>query len=109
MNAYWMATIKPLVELLRMRHSPVRWDFGMRYLDRDLPPSVYDQVRDWRSFTISKTSRQSWQLRPRGVQRCLGSCVPRNQSRLLLSSGSLRLVTSLLPKRRVRHVDINPV
>jgi hypothetical protein len=46
MNAYWMATIKPLVELLRMRHSPVRWDFGMRYLDRDLPASVYDQVRN---------------------------------------------------------------
>ena len=28
-----------------MRHSPVRWDFGMRYLDRD-PASVYDRVRD---------------------------------------------------------------
>ena len=38
--------MKPLVELLRMRHCPVRWDFGMRYLDRDLPPAVYDQVRD---------------------------------------------------------------
>ena len=46
MNAYWMTTIKPLVELLRMRHSPVRWDFGMRYLDRDLPAPLYDQVRD---------------------------------------------------------------
>ena len=37
--------MKPLVELLRMRYCPVRWDFGMRYLDRDLPPGVYDQVR----------------------------------------------------------------
>ena len=45
MNAYWMATIKPLVELLRMRHAPARWDFGVRYLERDLPAPVYDQVR----------------------------------------------------------------
>ena len=29
-----------------MRHCPVRWDFGVRYLDRDLPPAVYGQVRD---------------------------------------------------------------
>jgi hypothetical protein len=39
-------TLKPLAELLRMRHCPARWDFGMRYLDRDLPPSVYDDFRD---------------------------------------------------------------
>ena len=29
-----------------MRDCPARWDFGVRYLDRDLPPAVYDQVRD---------------------------------------------------------------
>jgi hypothetical protein len=29
-----------------MRYCPVRWDFGVRYLDRDLPPAVYDQIRD---------------------------------------------------------------
>jgi hypothetical protein len=29
-----------------MRYCPTRWDFGVRYLDRDLPPAVYDQVRD---------------------------------------------------------------
>jgi hypothetical protein len=37
-------TIRPLVELLRMRHCPARWDFGMRYLERDLPPVVYDEL-----------------------------------------------------------------
>ena len=46
MNAYWMATIRPLAELLRMRYCPLRWDFGMRYLDRDLPPALYSRVRD---------------------------------------------------------------
>ena len=29
-----------------MRYCAERWDFGMRYLDRDLPPAVYRQVRD---------------------------------------------------------------
>lgn len=43
---FWGYTLKPLTELLRMRYCPVRWDFGMRYLDRDLPSTVYDQLRD---------------------------------------------------------------
>jgi len=45
-NAFWVCTLKPLAELLRMRYCPVRWDFGVRYLDRDLPPAVYGQVQD---------------------------------------------------------------
>ena len=44
--AFWGYTLRPLVELLRMRHCPARWDFGMRYLDRDLPGPVYDELRD---------------------------------------------------------------
>lgn len=43
--AFWGYTLKPLVELLRIRHCPPRWDFGMRYLDRDLPGPVYDELR----------------------------------------------------------------
>ena len=39
-------TLKPLAALIRMRHCPARWDFGMRYLDRDLPPAVYDNFKD---------------------------------------------------------------
>jgi hypothetical protein len=45
-NAFWACTLKPLAELLRIRYCPVRWDFGVRYLDRDLPSAVYEQVRD---------------------------------------------------------------
>ncbi|HEV3215108.1 MAG TPA: hypothetical protein VGZ27_05270 [Vicinamibacterales bacterium] len=45
-TAFWDYTMKPLAELLRMRYCPARWDFGMRYLDRDLPPAVYERVRD---------------------------------------------------------------
>jgi hypothetical protein len=45
-NAFWAATLRPLAELLRMRYCPVRWDFGVRYLDRDLPPALYAQFRD---------------------------------------------------------------
>jgi hypothetical protein len=43
---FWGYTLKPLTELLRMRYCPIRWDFGMRYLDRDLPSIVYVQLRD---------------------------------------------------------------
>lgn len=44
--AFWSYTLRPLIEILRMRHCPVRWDFGMRYLDRDLPPAVHERLRD---------------------------------------------------------------
>ena len=37
---YQQMTLKPLIDLLRMRHCPDRWDFGFRYLDRDLPGPV---------------------------------------------------------------------
>jgi hypothetical protein len=43
---FWSYTLKPLTELIRMRYCPVRWDFGMRYLERDLPSTVYNQLRD---------------------------------------------------------------
>jgi hypothetical protein len=46
LTTYWAYTVRPLVELLRMRHCPVRWDFGMRYLDRDLPPDVCARMRE---------------------------------------------------------------
>ena len=44
--AFWSYTLKPLAELLRMRYCPDRWDFGLRYLDRDLPPTVYARFRE---------------------------------------------------------------
>jgi hypothetical protein len=34
---YQAVTLRPLIELLRMRHCPERFDYGSRYLDRDLP------------------------------------------------------------------------
>lgn len=37
-------TIRPLVEVLRMRHCPDRYDYGLRYLDRDLPPGVRREI-----------------------------------------------------------------
>ncbi|HEY9724228.1 MAG TPA: hypothetical protein V6D47_19665, partial [Oscillatoriaceae cyanobacterium] len=43
---YMAYTMRPLVELLRMRDCPLRWDFGMRYLDRDLAPEDYARLRE---------------------------------------------------------------
>lgn len=44
--AYWymQLTLVPLVELLRMRYCPERFDFGMRYLADDLPGNIYREV-----------------------------------------------------------------
>jgi hypothetical protein len=39
-------TVRPLVELLRMRHCPDRYDFGVRYLDRDLPDALRREIAD---------------------------------------------------------------
>jgi len=42
--AYQDHTYRPLIELLRIRHCPDRFDYGARYLDRDLPPALRAQV-----------------------------------------------------------------
>jgi hypothetical protein len=42
--AYQDHTYRPLIELLRIRHCPDRFDYGARYLDRDLPPELRAQV-----------------------------------------------------------------
>jgi predicted nucleotidyltransferase len=36
--------VNPLVRLLRIRHSPARHDFGLRYLDTDLPHGYAERV-----------------------------------------------------------------
>lgn len=38
--------VAPLVDLLRMEHCPARHDFGLRYLDTDLPPGYDERIRD---------------------------------------------------------------
>jgi hypothetical protein len=35
---YHTQVLRPLIDLLRIKHCPERFDFGERYLDRDLPP-----------------------------------------------------------------------
>lgn len=43
---YHALTLRPLVELLRIRHCPERFDYGLRYLHDDLPPSMAERVND---------------------------------------------------------------
>lgn len=45
--AYLRMTLMPMVELLRMRHVPDLYDFGLRYLDRDLPEQWRSRVEGW--------------------------------------------------------------
>ncbi len=45
-DKYMTFTLRPLVELLRMRHCPDRFDFGMRYLRDDLPEPAWRMVEE---------------------------------------------------------------
>ena len=42
--AYQDYAYRPLIELLRIRHCPDRFDYGARYLDRDLPAALRAEV-----------------------------------------------------------------
>lgn len=44
MLTYMTQTLRPLVELLRIRYCPDRYDFGLRYLDRDLPAGFHAEI-----------------------------------------------------------------
>lgn len=44
LGAWHAHTLRPLVELLRIRYAPARHDFGMRYLQVDLPTEVHDRL-----------------------------------------------------------------
>lgn len=46
MMSYLTLSFRPLVELLRIRHCPDRYDYGPRYLDRDLPADVRARVEE---------------------------------------------------------------
>lgn len=41
---YHSMLLRPLAELLRMKHDRARFDFGLRYLDFDLPPAVHARL-----------------------------------------------------------------
>ena len=43
---YLRFAFTPLVELLRTKHSPARHDFGLRYLDADLPQGYAERLHE---------------------------------------------------------------
>lgn len=45
LSFYHAMTVRPLVELLRIQHCPHLRGFGLRYLDRDLPPDVVARIQ----------------------------------------------------------------
>ena len=53
LNFYHGLVLRPLVEILRIAHCPERWDYGLRYLDRDLPDDVHATLRDLAFVTSS--------------------------------------------------------
>jgi hypothetical protein len=50
----------PLIELLRMRHAPHRWDFGLRFTHRDLPPQVWQRLERMLYVADLDELRDAW-------------------------------------------------
>ena len=63
--AYQDHAYRPLIELLRIRHCPHRFDYGARYLDRDLPAPLRARSRPWRCRARCTRSRSSAPARRR--------------------------------------------
>jgi hypothetical protein len=72
--AYQRHVLDPLVVLYRIRHSPARHDFGLRYTRDDLPPEVQRELAEL-AFVASLED--------------LAAKVPRAQRRLLELLGEL--------------------
>lgn len=60
--AYLVHTLRPLVEVARMRHCPDRFDYGFRYLDRDLPPAIRHEIE---SLLLPRSIQEIGELRDR--------------------------------------------
>ncbi|MFH1330369.1 MAG: hypothetical protein ABIJ48_06960 [Actinomycetota bacterium] len=50
--AYRNYTLRPLLEVVRMRHCPERYDYGMKYSRADLPAGVVERL-EWLHFVPS--------------------------------------------------------
>lgn len=46
-KAVWLShSMRPLVDLLRVRHCPARFDYGFRYTQLDLPAPAHERLQD---------------------------------------------------------------
>ena len=63
---YQAMTLRPLVEVLRIQHQPVRHDFGPRYLAYDFPPDIFTEltklyfVRDVEDLQLKLLLAERW-------------------------------------------------
>ena len=66
MMTYMSQTIRLVVELLRMRYCPDRYDYGLRYLDRDLPAELHAEI-DRLVFPPSVDQIEAYQARAEAI------------------------------------------
>jgi len=43
---YYRFTLNPLVEVLRIKHTPARYNFSTRHIHYDLPTEVTNELRE---------------------------------------------------------------
>lgn len=63
---YWSYTVAPLIEVLRIKHSPHHWNFGSRYLNKHLPADIANKlqslfyVKDLGDLTEKNKQARAW-------------------------------------------------
>lgn len=68
LHFYHGLTLRPLIELLRMRYDPYRFTFGMRYLNFDLPREAVERLRplcfvaDAAALELAQRAAEAWAL-----------------------------------------------
>jgi len=46
LSYYHQFVLNPLVELLRIKYQPTKFNFGLKHVNRDLPPEIVKQLED---------------------------------------------------------------
>ncbi len=46
LNYYYSFVLEPLVELLRIKYEPTKYNFGLKHIERDLPNDMLSEIED---------------------------------------------------------------
>jgi len=68
---YYGFYFNPLIELLRIKHKPFRYNFGTRYLQYDLPKEIYKEIEPLLFVRDSKDLEQKIKFAENKIQELL--------------------------------------
>ncbi|NKC02160.1 MAG: hypothetical protein GKR90_27175 [Pseudomonadales bacterium] len=68
---YYHGLLRRLVELMGIRHRPYRYDFELRYLERDFPQKEQDAIHEYMKYTDPDDLRKKVALIQRDIEENL--------------------------------------